>query len=81
MFTFNFVDVIYISGAIKEDMKTQHFYECAFNKHKDTQTITLKRLPDIPAPVLSPTLLYSEGRIFCIGGYELGENLNKQITN
>lgn len=22
MFTFNFVDIIYISGAIKEDMKT-----------------------------------------------------------
>ncbi|CAD8174150.1 unnamed protein product [Paramecium pentaurelia] len=81
MFTFNFIDIIYISGAIKEDMKTQHLYECAYNKHKDTQTVTLKRLPDIPAPILSPSLLYAEGKIYVIGGYELGDNLNKQITD
>lgn len=40
----------------------------------------MKRLPDIPAPILSPSLLYAEGKIYVIGGYELEENSHKKIT-
>lgn len=34
MFTFNYYDTIYLVGAVREDLKSQKFYEIVYNKHK-----------------------------------------------
>lgn len=81
MFTFNYHDTIYISGAHREDLKVQPLYEINYNKHKQHQMLPLKRLPDIPYPVLSPSMLFADNKVYIIGGYEIKSNVYKEITN
>ena len=35
----------------------------------------------IPAPILSPSMLYSGGYVYCFGGFLIHKNGSKQVTN
>lgn len=82
MFCFNASkNTIFISGAEKEDLEKQTFYSVNFGKYKSGEELIATKLLEIPAPILSPTMLYSHGFVYFFGGYKLNRNGSKSVSN
>ncbi|EGR29407.1 kelch motif family protein, putative [Ichthyophthirius multifiliis] len=79
MFAFDGETTMYISGAQKEEFKYQTFYSLEFT-YVNQSTSRLRKLKDIPFACLSPTLLWLNGWVYCIGGYEIQFDGSKHIN-